>query len=138
MARKPTTPRAPSIVGTWRLTLSDPGQPPAPALAMFTADGGYLQNATLRTSTRLGVWRRNPDGSISLTFDAFRYAPPGADSLPAGPAVRVTVQATIQLDSGGDRWRAQFQTRVTWPDGRVTPGTQGTATATRLPVEPLA
>ena len=130
--------KAVSIVGTWRVTLSDPGQPPAPALAMFTADGGYLQNATLRTSTRLGVWRSNPDGSISLTFDAFRYAPPGADSPPAGPAVRVTVQATIQLDSGGDRWRAQFQPRVTSPDGSVPPGTQGTATATRLPVEPLA
>jgi hypothetical protein len=138
MAQQQPLPRAASIVGTWRVTLSDPGQPPAPALAMFTADGGYLQNATARTSTGLGVWRSNRDGSISLTFDLFRLAPPDAGNPPPDPAVRVTVQATIQLDRSGDRWSARFQARVTGPDGSVTPGTQGTATASRLQVEPLA
>src|SRR5262249_20234791 len=106
MACTPLREQAAGIVGTWRLTLNDPGQPPAPALAMFTTDGGYLQNATYRTSTGLGVWRSNPDGSVSLTFEQFGYAPPGAGHLPVGPAVRVTVQATIQLDPAGDRWSA--------------------------------
>ena len=70
--------RSYSLVGTWDVTLSIPGQPPGRVLATFAGDGTTVESAaapgTIRGASH-GVWERVEPSLFSVTRVFFRFNP---------------------------------------------------------------
>jgi hypothetical protein len=76
-----------------------------------------------------GTWRREGDDWL-LTFQGFTR---GSDGTPA----MYKVWATINLTPDGDGFTAPFRVEITLADGTVVQQDSGTASGTRLMVEPM-
>jgi hypothetical protein len=125
-----------SIVGTWDVTLAIQGQPPGRVLATFMKDRTTIESANSRPALRgasHGVWQRRGQRLFSVTRVFFRFHP-----VTGNYDGTATVNATVGVASDGETFDAVSRTVLRDPDGNVVgPEIPGTATGTRMHVEPI-
>jgi hypothetical protein len=116
------------VVGSWFLT--DPAFPDdPPSLAVFHADGVYLQADTDGT-VGVGSWDATGERSLAVTFVQQFGDETGVFT--------VTIRAAGEVDAGGDTFTATYTIELTQPDGTSTGEYgPGTVTAERIAVEPM-
>jgi hypothetical protein len=122
-APEATMPPTHPVVGTWELDQDggDPANPPG--LAIFGADGTYIELHE-RESDGAGTWTAIDEETVSLTIVFHQI---DADLVLEGTA---TVEATLTVS--GDTFTAPYSLVFTGPDGTVLGTDEGTATATRI------
>jgi len=119
------------LVGAWLLDADtdDPENPPA--LVVFSSDGVYTQ-ADYDGSVGVGSWEPTGPTSGALTF--FQQFPNEDEDFGGSTVVRATIEAT----DDGETFTASYTLEFVEPDGasdgEIGPGT---ATATRIAVEPM-
>ena len=121
---------APSLEGSWEVTVMPDGGAPIVNFATFTSGGGIIgTDPDPNLSTGLGTWVRTGGNEFAVTFVHFL-----SDQ---GAAIgTVKVRAVGQLDKQGDTMSAQFRTDVII-GGNVVQSFCGTVQARRISVEPL-
>jgi hypothetical protein len=125
----------PGLDGSWWIDVTFDGTPGVTNahLATFVPGGAFVQSSALlsepNASSGHGAWQRVGD-NFALTFQSFSVDDQGA------PIV-YKVWATITLSPEGDRFTAPYRLAVTRRDGTVLQTGTGTASGTRLLVEPL-
>ncbi len=118
------------LVGTWLLDTNADDPTNAPEVTIFTADGAYI-SVDAEGFPNHGVWEATGERSATLTI----VSPGMEEEAFAGTFV---VRATAEVDETGDAFTAQFTGEFIEPDGTATGEYgPGTATATRIAVEPM-
>jgi hypothetical protein len=123
-----------SLVGTWDVTLSLPGQPPGRVLATFAGDGTTVESAaapgTLRGASH-GVWERIGPSLFSVTRVFFRFNPQNGAFLGTQK-----VNATVRVAQDRNTFTAVSISEQRDPAGNlIVGGLRGTAQGARLEVE---
>ena len=122
-----------TLVGTWRGTVTTPGQPTFEALTTFVPGGTLVASASIDltppnvSSPSYGVWARDEDGHFQYKFLFFTY---DAKSNPAGTG---EVKGPITVD--GDDLHGSFTLTIFDLNGVVVFTTQGTVAATRVEID---
>ena len=121
-----------SIEGSWRLVINVAGAPGSEnSLATFTGDGSYIEGTSGEGGTGHGAWRQTGDNVFALTFEQL------SRDEDSGAMVRIKVWANITCDASGNAFQAPFRFSVMLLDGTVVQQGTGTATGTRIAVEPF-
>lgn len=123
-----------TLVGTWDVTVSVPGQPPFRTLAAFEDSGTTVETAaalgTLRGSSH-GAWKRIGHRLYAMTRMFFRFE----GGVYAGTS---KVNATIRVARDGETFEAVSISELRDPAGNlIRGGIPGTAAGTRLNVEEI-
>lgn len=123
------------LVGTWDVTLALPGGARGRVLATFMRGGTTVESAASPPALRgasHGVWERRGPDEYSVTRVFFRFDP-------AGMFLGTTkVNATVRVAPDGETFTAVSVSELRDPQGNVVAaGIPGTASATRMRVEPL-
>lgn len=131
------------FVGAWRLTVTEPGNPPLPALTTFAADGTLLDSdppvspgsggepVTFRSSGH-GVWQQSGPTAAALTF--VQLVTDGQGHFVG----TTTISAQVTLGADGNSLRGPFSVTAADPSGKVLFQGTGTVEATRITVQPMA
>jgi hypothetical protein len=123
-----------TLVGTWDVIVSNPGQPPARVLATFDGHGGTVDTpaapATIRGASH-GAWKRIGHRLYAMTRVFFRFE--------AGVYVGTTkVSGTIRVAPDGQSFAAVSVSELRDPGGSlIRGGIGGTAAGTRINVEEI-
>lgn len=122
-----------SIVGSWEATsVLEPSGEVAPGLFTFHRDRTWIASANeVSLSNAHGAWKPTGPGTFTATSKGFVFGPDGS----AGLVLKNRVSLTLSGD--GDSFTAVFSTEVSLFDGTVVDSFTGTATGTRIEVEPL-
>ena len=125
-----------SLVGTWDVTLSIPGQPPGRVLATFAGDGTTVESAaapgTLRGASH-GAWERIGPSLFSVTRVFFRFNPQTGAFLGTQK-----VNATVRVAQDRKTFTAVSISEQRDPAGNlIVGGLRGTAQGARLEVEQI-
>lgn len=127
----PTTEMSHPVVGAWILDTDASTGENAPSLASFSSDGVYHEVSS-DGPDGIGVWQPIDADSVALTITYIDVDPDGTYSS------TTTVRATVDVDSSGNAFTAQYTLEFVDPQGgssgQLGPGT---ATATRMTVEPM-
>jgi hypothetical protein len=133
-----------ALVGSWFVAGFPAGAQPGPPrlLVSFTGDGVAMRTAPLQQaappalgtdtmfiSTTHGVWARNADGTMGVTFAGFAFDDTG--KFLATQRIRVA----IQLNDTQDGFTGPFTTDFMGPDGQILESSSGTVQGTRMQVE---
>jgi hypothetical protein len=125
-----------SLVGTWDVTLSIPGQPPGRVLATFAGDGTTVESAAAPPATRgasHGVWERIEPGLFAVTRVFFRFNPQTGAFLGTQK-----VHATVRVAGDRETFSAVSISEQRDPAGNVVlAGLRGTAAGSRMHVEQI-
>jgi len=136
--------KKPTIVGSWVLTVSVPGNAPPfdsfKALWSLTGDGlliaaaqGDIAPTPFPTSTsQHGAWAQTGGRKFAATFVSILYDGQTGDNLGS-----FRLRQSIVLNDAGDEWNGPFKVNVFDPDGNVVAVIDGTAHAKRIIVDPL-
>ena len=117
------------ILGTWVVDVSPTGDEQFQALVTFSAGGGVVETESTSPGTALGSWESRGRGRVAVTFQRFEF---DAEGEPAG---RVVVRTEVVLRA--DEFSGPFEFEVFDTAGNVVFSGGGTATGTRLAVQPL-
>lgn len=125
-----------ALVGTWNVTLSLPGAPPARVLATFNSDGTTVESAAAPPTTRgasHGVWRRVGHDLFAVTRVFFRFNPQ------TGALLGTTkVNATARVAPDRQTFAAVSISELRDPAGTlIVGGLRGSASAVRMQVEEI-
>ena len=117
------------LVGAWVLDTNAEDTTSPPSLAIFHADGSYVQ--TDPDGTAIGAWQPTGPGSADLII---RFE----DADDEGALSTTIVRAAVEAAEDGQSLTATFTLEFVGPDG-TSSGQLGptTATGTRLAVEPM-
>ncbi len=119
------------LVGTWLLDINADDPTNAPEVTIFTADGAYI-SVDAEGFPNHGVWEPSGERTITLTIVTPEIEDDGTF------AGTFTIRATGEVDETGDAFTAQFIGEYVAPDGTGSGEYgPGTATATRIAVEPM-
>lgn len=121
----PAAAAAHALVGSWVIDTDDANPVNAPGLAIFAADGTYIELHE-REPDGAGIWVATGEDAAEVTI-VFH-------SIDAELALEatVTVQAEVTVDASGDRFTAPYTLEITAPEGTTIGELQGTATGTRI------
>ena len=117
------------IVGTWLLDATPTHDETFQAMVTLSPGGGLVETESPDPGTALGSWDSLGHRRVALTFQRFEF---DAEGEPAG---RVVVR--IEVIVRRDEFSGPFEFDVLDVEGNVVFSGQGTATATRFPVQPL-
>ena len=121
---------APSVEGSWEVTVMPNGGDPVVDIATFTSGGGIIgTDPDPNVSTGLGSWVRTGGDQFAVTFVHFL----NDGSAPLGT---LKVRSVIQLDRQTDTFSGPFRTDVII-GGNVVQSVFGTVHAKRFSVEPI-
>ena len=131
------------LTGSWMgvVTAGPGGPPPFRVLMNFTKDGGFVASGdgdvgvTQSGSPQYGVWERiggRNSRRFALTFLQLYYSNSNSNSQGLGK-----IRQTIILSRSGDTWQGPGRVDIFAPDGTLVFSGTATATATRIPSEPL-
>jgi hypothetical protein len=125
-----------SLVGTWDVTLSLPGQPPGRVLATFTGDGGTVESAAAPPALRgasHGAWERIEPHLFAVTRVFFRFNPQTGAFLGTQK-----VNATVRVAQDARTFTAVSVSEQRDPSGAlIVGGLRGTAQGARIEVEQI-
>lgn len=114
------------LVGTWIVT-DESGDPTStPSIVSFTSDGTVVDLEVGLTTA--GVWEETGDDSGDATFAGFTNF--------NGTDVTVIIRISAEVDED-DVFTADYSVTVVASDGTVLFSDTGTATGTRMEVEPV-
>ena len=133
------------LVGSWNVVVSGvAGQPPAPALATYAADGTVLQSnravqpapegaasSLIFNSAGHGAWTPTGDRTAVATIAILRS---GDDGMLLGT---LTAHADIEVAEDGNSYTAESTITMTNPEGDVVQTFPITIEATRITAEPM-
>jgi hypothetical protein len=126
----PSGSSAPSLEGTWEVTVLPTGGDPIVDFATFTSGGGMIgTDPDPSLSTGLGTWARTGGNEFAVTFTHFL-------SAGGAPLGTIKVRATITLDPQTDTFSGPFRTDIII-GGNVVQSICGTVQARRVNVEPV-
>ena len=125
-----------SLVGTWDVTLTLPGQPPGRVLATFAGDGTTVESAaapgTVRGASH-GVWERIGPSLFAVTRVFFRFNAQNGAFLGTQK-----VNATVRVAQDRKTFTAVSISEQRDPAGNlIVGGLRGTAQGVRLEVEQI-
>lgn len=116
------------VVGSW-LADTDVDEPMNPlSLFTFHDDGTYFQSEG--SLTGVGAWEPADEQTALLTFLA--HVPDDA-----GNVTTIKVRATIEVEADGMSFMAPYTIEATGPDGTSSGEFGGSASGTRIVVEPM-
>ena len=120
-----------SLVGVWLLDTDAMDAANAPEVTVFTDDGAYI-SVDAEGTTTLGAWEGTGPDTATLTLVST-----GSDEA-GGFAGTFMIRATITVDASGESFTAEYTGEFIDPEG-ASEGEfgPGTATATRIAVEPM-
>lgn len=141
-AQAGTATAGPGFVGAWRLTVTEPGNPPLQALTTLAADGTLINSdppvspaggggPITVSSAGHGVWHETGPTTAALTFVELDT---DAQGHFLGTA---TISAQITLGADGDSLLGSFRVTAADPNGKVLFQGAGTLRATRITVQPV-
>ena len=117
------------ILGTWLVDVKPTEGEPFQAMVTVSPGGGLVETESTSPGTSLGSWESRGRRRVAVTFQRFEFGPEGE---PAGRSV-VRTEVIVR----GDEFSGPFEFDVFNPEGDVVFSGEGTATATRFPVQPL-
>lgn len=121
---------APSLEGSWEVTVLPDGGDPIVDFATLASGGGIINSdPDPNLSTGHGTWVRTGGDEFATTFVHFL-------SAAGAPLGTVKVRAALQLDRATDTFSGPFQTEVII-GGEVAQSFCGTVQARRINVEPI-
>lgn len=121
---------APSLEGSWEITVMPNGGDPIVDIATFTGGGGIVNtDPDPNLSTGHGTWVRTGGDEFAVTFVHFL-------SDGGAPLGTLKVRAVMQLDRATDTFSGPFRTDVII-GGEVVQSICGTVQAKRISVEPV-
>ena len=122
-----------SIVGSWEATSTlQPSGEVAPGFFTFHRDRTWIASTNdAAFGNAHGAWKRTSGRTFLGTNKGFVYAPDGQAALVVTNRVEITVGAD------GDSFTAEFEGDVSLLDGTLIDSFTGTATGTRIEVEPF-
>jgi len=121
---------APSLEGSWEVTVMPDGGDPIVDFATLTSGGGIVNSdPDPNLSTGHGTWVRTGGDQFATTFVHFL-------SGGGAPLGTIKVRAVIQLDRATDTFSGPFHTDVII-GGNVVQSFCGTVQAKRISVEPI-
>lgn len=121
---------APSLEGSWEVTVLPDGADPIVDFATLTGGGGIINSdPDPNLSTGHGTWVRTGGDEFATTFVHFL-------SAGGAPLGTVKVRAVINLDRATDTFSGPFHTDVI-VGGTVVQSFCGTVQAKRISVEPI-
>jgi len=121
---------APSLEGSWEVTVLPTGGDPIVDFATFSKGGGVVNtDPDPNLSTGVGTWERIGGNQHAVTFVHFL-------SAGGAPLGTIKVRATMTLDPQTDTFSGPFRTDVVI-GGNVVQSFCGTVHARRVNVEPL-
>jgi hypothetical protein len=133
-----------ALVGSWLVAGTPSGAQSGPPrlLVSFTGDGVAMRTAPLQQaappalgtermfiSTTHGVWARNADGTMGITFVGFAFDDTG--KFLAMQRIRVAVR----VNDTQDGFTGPFTTDFIGPDGQILASSTGTVQGTRIQLE---
>ena len=120
----------PTLVGTWRVTVTPAGGPSFQAINIFFADGNSVEfdnsNPPGAQTIAGGPWQKTGSNSYRMFEVNQAFDPQG------NYAGEVQVMATITLDEKGSQFSSKFQVTVLDPEGKVLAQVPGSAAGKRL------
>ena len=117
------------ILGTWLVDVTPADDEPFQAMVTVSPGGGLVETESTSPGTSLGSWESRGRRRVAVTFQRFEF---GSEGEPAGRSV-VRTEVIVR----GDKFSGPFEFDVFNPEGDVVFSGEGTATATRFPVQPL-
>lgn len=121
---------APSLEGSWEITVTPNGGDPIVDIATFTSGGGIVNtDPDPNLSLGHGTWVRTGGDKFAVTFVHFL-------SDQGAPLGTLKVRAAMQLDRETDTFSGPFRTDVIIA-GNVVQSLCGTVHAKRISVEPV-
>ena|SRR5436190_8978561 len=121
---------APSLEGSWEVTVMPTGGDPIIDFSTMTEGGGLIStDPDPNVSAGIGTWVRTGGNQFAVTFVHFL-------SDGGAPLGTLKVRAVIQLDRATDTFSGPFRTDVII-GGQVVQSICGTVHAKRISVEPL-
>jgi hypothetical protein len=132
------------LLGSFSEVVTVPGFGTFKALVTFSPGGGVVEtnNAQGQPVTVHGSWAPSKEDhdQFDLTFITLGLQPMNWSTVPPtplGPGGSAKTKETVTLSDSGDSFTAVFQVQEMTPTGVVFATVNGTATGTRILVEPL-
>lgn len=124
------------LAGTWEVKVNRPAPlPPVLSLEAYTQAGSVITSGNDGSASRspsYGVWERIGGRLYAASVKFFRFDPQSGAWLGS-----MKIQRTIQLSEDGQSWTAVGRATQYDVNGNVLLIVPVTATAERMPVEPL-
>jgi hypothetical protein len=124
------------LAGTWEVTVNRPAPlPPVLSLQAYTQAGSVIESGNDGSASRspsYGVWERIGGRLYAASVKFFRFDPQTGAYLGV-----MKIQRTIQLSEDAQSWTAAGRATQYDVNGNVLLIVPVTATAERMPLEPL-
>jgi hypothetical protein len=124
------------LAGTWEVRVNRPAPlPPVLSLQAYTQAGNVIESGNDGSANRspsYGVWERIGGRLYAASVKFFRFDPQSGAWLGV-----MKIQRTIQLSEDGQSWTAVGRATQYDVNGNVLLVVPVTATAERMPLEPL-